>query len=420
MRYLWLAGAIGLAVSVAPAQQLRVSGLPAGPEGLTAYSVSNDGQLVVGYGWNQYFVLYPVAWTPGQVPFVLSAPLVNSLADEAYGVSGDGSTIVGVTRHPTNYYNYPTVWRLTEGSWTYQHLPVPQPSDGRARAASNDGRVVVGQTMPMGRYNIFPARWRETASGWQLTDAFSLGCPFGGIATGVTADGEWVIGWACEGSTYYTRAFVARSASEITVLPLSPPDNSSQAWGISANGDVIVGWSYITGSDPAVPRACRWRKVGNNWVHERLPALRDTLESYAYAVSADGRVIVGYDFTTARYYRALIWIDGQVHVMQSLYSALVPWNFYLSYAYDVSANGRYVVGTIYNGNARRFEMFWLDRGCQVPGDANGDGQVNNADLLLVLFAFGQTGSNLPADLNRDGQVNNADLLLVLFNFGANC
>ncbi|MDW8107441.1 MAG: GC-type dockerin domain-anchored protein, partial [Armatimonadota bacterium] len=52
------------------------------------------------------------------------------------------------------------------------------------------------------------------------------------------------------------------------------------------------------------------------------------------------------------------------------------------------------------------------------GDANDDGCVNNADLLIVLFAFGTNNSQ--ADLNRDGVVNNADLLLTLFNFGAGC
>jgi hypothetical protein len=36
----------------------------------------------------------------------------------------------------------------------------------------------------------------------------------------------------------------------------------------------------------------------------------------------------------------------------------------------------------------------------------------------VLFAFGQTGANLPADCNGDGVVDDADLLIVLFNFGA--
>ncbi len=51
-------------------------------------------------------------------------------------------------------------------------------------------------------------------------------------------------------------------------------------------------------------------------------------------------------------------------------------------------------------------------------DVNGDGCVDDADLLEVLFAFGSAGS-LPADVNEDSVVDDADLLEVLFNFG-NC
>ncbi|MDW8051730.1 MAG: dockerin type I domain-containing protein [Armatimonadota bacterium] len=52
----------------------------------------------------------------------------------------------------------------------------------------------------------------------------------------------------------------------------------------------------------------------------------------------------------------------------------------------------------------------------ILGDVNGDNVINNADLLAVLFEFGQSTSS-PTDLNGDGTVNNADLLIVLFSFG---
>jgi len=54
----------------------------------------------------------------------------------------------------------------------------------------------------------------------------------------------------------------------------------------------------------------------------------------------------------------------------------------------------------------------------INGDVNRDNQIDDADLLEVLFTFGQTGANLPADCNGDGTVDDADLLIVLFNFGA--
>jgi len=52
------------------------------------------------------------------------------------------------------------------------------------------------------------------------------------------------------------------------------------------------------------------------------------------------------------------------------------------------------------------------------GDADGNGCVDDADLLQVLFAFGATGDS--ADVNCDGIVDDADLLEVLFAFGNGC
>jgi hypothetical protein len=51
------------------------------------------------------------------------------------------------------------------------------------------------------------------------------------------------------------------------------------------------------------------------------------------------------------------------------------------------------------------------------GDVNGDNIIDDADLLEVLFNFGNS-TTAPADLNGDGIVDDADLLIVLFNFGA--
>ncbi|GBC93614.1 hypothetical protein HRbin15_02114 [bacterium HR15] len=56
--------------------------------------------------------------------------------------------------------------------------------------------------------------------------------------------------------------------------------------------------------------------------------------------------------------------------------------------------------------------------CPTPGDINENGVVDDADLLAVLFAFGQECPLFCIeDQNDDGIVDDADLLIVLFNFG---
>ena len=46
----------------------------------------------------------------------------------------------------------------------------------------------------------------------------------------------------------------------------------------------------------------------------------------------------------------------------------------------------------------------------IPGDLNGDGVVNGADLAVLLGQWGTAGS---ADLNGDGVVNGADVAILL-------
>ncbi len=63
----------------------------------------------------------------------------------------------------------------------------------------------------------------------------------------------------------------------------------------------------------------------------------------------------------------------------------------------------------------------LDPACgTVEGDANGDGCVSFADIVVILNQWGQTGEGLSGDVNGDGTVSFPDLVVVLGNWGFGC
>jgi hypothetical protein len=53
----------------------------------------------------------------------------------------------------------------------------------------------------------------------------------------------------------------------------------------------------------------------------------------------------------------------------------------------------------------------------LPGDLDGDGDVDTADLLALLADWGCGGQNCPGDVDGDGDTDTADLLLLLANWG---
>jgi len=78
-----------------------------------------------------------------------------------------------------------------------------------------------------------------------------------------------------------------------------------------------------------------------------------------------------------------------------------------------------------NGTAGAFDDWFVDdveiTGTACAGDANGDGTVNTADLLLMLGNFGDIAAGWSGgDFNGDGYIDTADLLLLLGAFGTTC
>ncbi len=77
--------------------------------------------------------------------------------------------------------------------------------------------------------------------------------------------------------------------------------------------------------------------------------------------------------------------------------------------------GEVTLATFKNGGAVTYSTIVPSGPPPVPGDLNGDGFVNGADLAILLGCWGEVTDStcVPSDLNQDGLVNGADLATLL-------
>jgi probable HAF family extracellular repeat protein len=164
-----------------------------------------------------------------------------------------------------------------------------------------------------------------------------------------------------------------------------PNGYESYAYAVSADGSVVVGWADNASYQK---RACRWVASGGMLDLGTLP---NTNWSEALGVSADGSVVVGGAYTYYSRWHAFRWTEeGGMEDLERTYASWLTDGSQLYEARAISPHGRYIVGWGYNATTGRNEAFLLDTKprCAPDGDINGDGIVDDADLLIVLFNFG--------------------------------
>jgi probable HAF family extracellular repeat protein len=208
----------------------------------------------------------------------------------ATAVSGDGSVVVGWCRQSTSIQQA-FAWTADGGMVRLEGLAA---GHDYANAVSADGSLVVGKTTPWNGGSV-AFRWVRDGNTWAR---FGLNAPpADSEAYGISADGRVIVGYGNDTSQYPTvyEAFRWGDSIGLTFLgDLPGGPTQSYGWGVSGNGAVVVGRSMSTSGDEAF----RWT------ASEGMKGLGDLptgqFFSEANATSQDGSVVVGYGFTATR------------------------------------------------------------------------------------------------------------------------
>ena len=233
----------------------------------------------------------------------------------ARGVSADGRVVVGaasINKDGNQAFRWDSGGRM-------QNLGTLGGEYSAARAASANGEVVVGWSYYNASQKMRAFRW---TSGGGMQNLGTLGGN-NSLAFATSYDGSVVVGQA-QDSNGITQAFRWTQAGGMVPL------GAGSAYGVSADGSVVVGNSSFNGS----PRAFRWVQGGNM---VSLGTLNGTDLSYAHGVSANGQVVVGYAVDYGQsFQRAFRWTNGTMSNLGSLGGS--------SEAFAASADGSVVVG----------------------------------------------------------------------------
>jgi len=123
-----------------------------------------------------------------------------------------------------------------------------------------------------------------------------------------------------------------------------------------------------------------------------LPQFGSYTNPIAYSIAKVGDKVIAVGSAGGRAVRWTYNMQKQLISFEDLtavYADILPSETVLQTARCISPNGRWIIGTGINGSTGRREAFLLDT-YRLPSDINGDGVVDDADLLQVLFDFGRT------------------------------
>lgn len=256
---------------------------------------------------------------------------------------------------------------------------------------SRDGSVVVGQSRSgSDSGNVIEAfRWTQSTGMIGLGDLSGGG--FRSRAWGASADGSVVVGSGNSGTLPDARIEAMRWSQSTGMLGLGDlpgGDFWSEAYGVSANGSVIFGRSLSGGGWEAF----RWTQSGGMIGLGFMPG---RAQSFAASMSADGGVIAGRSYTIRADFteegEAFRWTQGGGMVGLGF----LPGRQGLSFAADISSDGAVIVGS--SANPSDFSMTsyapeafrWTAAGGMaglgfLPGHAHSTARATSGDGSVVI------------------------------------
>ena len=256
-------------------------------QGGTIVAISDDGTVAAGNIidpnadanvaaiWTEATGWQSLGWLPG----AMSCPSRS----DAYAISGDGTTVVGLSWIGCNARGFR--WTAATGMLELQALAN---GNNRCSAISRDGSALGGFAQADGLVSRTPAYWEADASG-TLLDPSKLG-----EVGGFNNDGSRSVGTIAFPGKSFLSAFVRnQQTGAMTDLGSIHPLWASGAEDISEDGQTIVGFDYISLSRQA------WvitRDDGMISLDAKLTAMGFTgfpPTLVCRAVSDDGRVVVG-------------------------------------------------------------------------------------------------------------------------------
>lgn len=278
--------------------------------GISLADINRDGSTVAGtvshrHGSNAAF------WRNGVLTVLptLMADRTSDYYDRAYGISGDGHTVVGTSFFGVDA-NYEHAVRWVDGG-AAQDLHSSAYESSHAIAASYDGSVIAGHGSSLNQRYGEAFIWTASGGMQGLGSLRPNGTYSSSAATDISADGKVIVGYSnVDPDRYQMQAFRWTQASGMVELPHGSDVIGSRASSVNGDGSVIVGTADVAVPESMDARmsartvatkevAFYWSATTGSqslaqWLADNGVAVGATELTQALSVSDDGKTVVGY------------------------------------------------------------------------------------------------------------------------------